>query len=105
MKSEWPQNIYLCYDQYINIRENNNFAVYLMDNHKLSKWLISLYSIENIDELINIYFRHDRIDYIRHIITEFDLYELRINPQYQSKFDDIIQDIQGNLKSKKSARK
>ena len=96
LKSTWPS---------INYREGKDYVIYFSNEDEVSKWLISLYNIENIDAVINIYFRLDKIDYINYIIAEFDIVNLSVKQEFQSKFNDMILEYHSNFNKMKSARK
>lgn len=97
LKLLWPQ---------INHRINNDEVIQHSRRYsEVIKWLISFYTIRDIKAVINIFFSHDDIDYIRYIIEEFDLVELTIGPQYQSEFDNMVAEYQSSFNNRKSARK
>lgn len=96
LKSTWPN---------INHREEEDYAIKSSLYHvKISKWLITLYNIEDIHIVINIYFKYQLTNNIRYIIGFFDLTHLVIGEKYQSEFDDMLLEHNSNF-NRKSARK
>lgn len=96
LKNAWPEiNHAFCDHRAFKISVNNK---------KIAKWLITLYDISTIDEIIDICFAIGRSDLVNFTISHMDIIELKISGQYQDEFDELIAQNQISNSITKSAR-